>query len=98
MKADKSKYLFCIKVNTSTRISFSNDFVTQKYLNDRFIIFFIPGNVLPNFQSIENLDSFSICVKLTGGNGDCAWQHTQLFRQSISAIDEFPLELNITFY
>ncbi|XP_031638055.1 peptide-N(4)-(N-acetyl-beta-glucosaminyl)asparagine amidase [Contarinia nasturtii] len=56
------------------------------------------GKVLPNFQSIKNLDSFSICVKLTGGNGDCAWQHTQLFRQSILDADEFPFDLNITFF
>lgn len=62
------------------------------------LFFLIPGKVLPNFQSIKNLDSFSIRVKLLGGNGDCAWQHTQLFRQSLSDIEKFPFELKITFF
>lgn len=59
--------------------------------------FFSVGKMLPDFQSIRGLDSFSICVKMHGGKGDCAWQHTQLFRQSISALNDFPFELNIQF-
>lgn len=53
--------------------------------------------VLENIKNVQGLDSFSICVKLSGGKGDCAWQHTQLFRQSTSANDEFPFELEIGF-
>lgn len=62
------------------------------------VTFLHKGKVLPNFQSIKNLNSFSIIVKLSGGNGDCAWQHTQLFRQSSSSTNEFPFDLNITFF
>lgn len=55
------------------------------------------GAILESIESVQGLDSFSICVKLRGGKGDCAWQHTQLFRQTVSATDEFPFELQISF-
>ena len=57
---------------------------------------FVAGEILPNIQSIRGLDSFSVCVKMHGGKGDCAWQHTQLFRQSLSD-NQHPFELNIIF-
>lgn len=83
-----------LKIND---ITFKFDMKT--YENGQIDVSFLhKGKVLPNFQSIKNLDSFSINVKLSGGNGDCAWQHTQLFRQSISSINEFPFDLNITFF
>lgn len=56
------------------------------------------GTPLQGIENVQGLDSFTICVQLTGGNGDHAWQHTQLFRQSISTTDEFPFELQITFH
>lgn len=59
---------------------------------------FFAGKQLPDIQSVRGLDSFSIVAKLSGGIGDCAWQHTQLFRQSIAAKDEYPFELNIVFH
>ncbi|XP_055304059.1 peptide-N(4)-(N-acetyl-beta-glucosaminyl)asparagine amidase [Sitodiplosis mosellana] len=78
-------------------ISFKFDVKT--YENGQIEVTFLhKGKVLPNFQSIKNLDSFTINVQLSGGNGDCAWQHTQLFRQSIASINEFPFDLNITFF
>lgn len=58
----------------------------------------ILGKTLPNIQNVLNLDSFSLRVKLEGGNGDCAWQHTQLFRQSSSSSNEYPFMLEITFH
>jgi peptide-N4-(N-acetyl-beta-glucosaminyl)asparagine amidase len=50
-------------------------------------------------QIVENFigeSKFSIRVHLSGGNGDCAWQHAQLFRQSSNS-EEFPLQLEIKF-
>lgn len=55
------------------------------------------GTILESIENVLGLDSFSICVRLSGGKGDCAWQHTQLFRQSTSSHDEFPFELEISF-
>lgn len=41
-------------------------------------------------------NKFSISVHFSGGNGDCAWQHAQLFRQNISSND-FPFQLSVEF-
>lgn len=34
---------------------------------------------------------------MSGGKGDVAWQHTQLFRQRIGSTD-YPFELKIIFH
>jgi peptide-N4-(N-acetyl-beta-glucosaminyl)asparagine amidase len=47
-------------------------------------------------EEVKGLTKFSIVAKLSGGNGDIAWQHTQLFRQGKSA-EEFPFVINIKF-
>lgn len=39
---------------------------------------------------------FSIKLRLSGGNGNCAWQHAQVFRQSLTSLD-FPFQLFIKF-
>ncbi|XP_048470337.1 peptide-N(4)-(N-acetyl-beta-glucosaminyl)asparagine amidase [Rhincodon typus] len=36
-------------------------------------------------------------AELTGGEGDVAWQHTQLFRQSLTDHQDYPMEIIITF-
>ncbi|XP_037821916.1 peptide-N(4)-(N-acetyl-beta-glucosaminyl)asparagine amidase [Lucilia sericata] len=45
-------------------------------------------------NTLENCQEFEICAKLSGGKGDVAWQHTQLFRQSLSS-NEYPFDLQI---
>lgn len=42
------------------------------------------------------VSKFSIRVRLSGGKGDCAWQHAQVFRQTLASID-FPFQLSIKF-
>ncbi|XP_036677788.1 peptide-N(4)-(N-acetyl-beta-glucosaminyl)asparagine amidase isoform X1 [Drosophila suzukii] len=45
-------------------------------------------------SSVDNANGFQIVAKLTGGKGDMAWQHTQLFRQSLNSRD-YPFELEV---
>ncbi|KAI9577872.1 hypothetical protein GQX74_011059 [Glossina fuscipes] len=43
---------------------------------------------------IENCTRFEICAKLSGGKGDVAWQHKQLFRQSLNS-KNYPFDLQV---
>lgn len=47
-------------------------------------------------EKLKGSSKFSIRVRVSGGSGDCAWQHAQLFRQSLNSND-FPFQLSITF-
>ncbi|KAH8338779.1 hypothetical protein KR074_010073 [Drosophila pseudoananassae] len=47
--------------------------------------------------SVENSNGLQIVAKLSGGKGDVAWQHTQLFRQSLNSRD-YPFELQVYLY
>jgi len=46
------------------------------------------------FQGVQEL---ILSVRLSGGKGDNAWQHAQLFRQSVKDKNLFPLDIEITF-
>lgn len=53
------------------------------------------GKIVTKDQIVGN-SKFSIKVTLSGGYGDCAWQHAQVFRQSLASND-FPFTLAINF-
>ncbi|KAL5004691.1 hypothetical protein ScPMuIL_018147 [Solemya velum] len=49
-------------------------------------------------QKVEDLDGCNdVCLTamMRGGKGDIAWQHTQLFRQSLQDKQSFPLDIKI---
>lgn len=45
-------------------------------------------------EELKGRSKFSIKVNVSGGNGDCAWQHAQIFRQPLNS-DEFPFQLSV---
>ena len=47
-------------------------------------------------QSLSGSSSLSLEVNMSGGKGDVAWQHTQLFRQKDTETTEFPFDVKIT--
>ncbi|CAH1795770.1 unnamed protein product [Owenia fusiformis] len=55
----------------------------------------VAANNRKTITEMEGKKRVTLTAKLSGGNGDCAWQHTQLFRQPIDAT-ETPFELKVT--
>lgn len=47
-------------------------------------------------EQLAGSSKFSIRVRLSGGKGDCAWQHAQVFRQTLASND-FPFQLSVKF-
>lgn len=48
------------------------------------------------FREFQGEEWLTISVELSGGKGDVAWQHAQLFRQALNDKD-FPFVVNFTF-
>lgn len=70
---------------------------TKTYENGNVFVEFIDENekVLAK-EKLTGASKFSIRVRLSGGKGDCAWQHAQVFRQPLTSA-EFPFQLAIDF-
>lgn len=73
-------------------------FETKTFENGHVDVFLLDKNGLRvnDLKALKGETKFSIKAVLTGGNGDCAWQHTQLFRQEKGSKD-FPFVVNILF-
>lgn len=70
--------------------AFENGAIQTEFLDEN-------NKVVTKDQLIErNCRKFSIRAKLSGGRGDCAWQHAQVFRQRLNDA-EFPFELSVKF-
>lgn len=50
------------------------------------------GKALP-FPSLHGCAEFTVVAELTGGNGSVAWQHAQLFRQSLEDTEKASFEI-----
>ena len=64
-------------------VSFKNYIVTGDELNTMKDV------------NIKGSRTFTVTARLSGGQGDVAWQHTQLFRQPLDATDD-PFEIKIS--
>lgn len=48
---------------------------------------------MQTFQSLSGSSEFTIEARLSGGEGDASWQHSQLFRQSLTEPEESSFEI-----
>uniref|UniRef100_A0A1I8Q858 Peptide-N(4)-(N-acetyl-beta-glucosaminyl)asparagine amidase n=1 Tax=Stomoxys calcitrans TaxID=35570 RepID=A0A1I8Q858_STOCA len=74
--------------------SFKMTLEKKTFGEGRIDITFRDGKTKEIITTLENSNNFEICAKLSGGKGDVAWQHAQLFRQSLNS-QEFPFELQL---
>lgn len=72
-------------------------FETQTFQNGKIAIEILdPLDQVISKDQLTGTSKFSIRVRLSGGNGDCGWQHAQVFRQNLNS-SEFPFQLSIQF-
>ncbi|XP_071167809.1 peptide-N(4)-(N-acetyl-beta-glucosaminyl)asparagine amidase-like [Mytilus edulis] len=55
------------------------------------------SNEFQTVHDLEGEDGMTITADLSGGKGDNAWQHTQLFRQSNTDLEFCPFEVKVHF-
>ncbi|XP_071822606.1 peptide-N(4)-(N-acetyl-beta-glucosaminyl)asparagine amidase-like isoform X2 [Apostichopus japonicus] len=54
------------------------------------------GSNSETFTDFRGSATLELTAELSGGEGDVAWQHTQLFRMSTDQLDTFPFEWRIS--
>lgn len=54
------------------------------------------GPTSDDFTDFRGSNTLELKAELSGGEGDVAWQHTQLFRMKSDEIDTFPLDWRIS--
>lgn len=74
-----------LKFNTNV---FDSGVASFEFLNE--------SNKVVKQSDVTGTSRFSIRARLSGGSGDCSWQHAQVFRQSLSD-KEFPFQLSVNF-
>ena len=64
---------------------------------DLLIFYYTTGHSLQDFMTFDlnGAKTLSIKAVMHGGKGEVAWQHTQLFRQSIQSKGEYPFEIRL---
>ena len=70
---------------------------TQTFESGNIVLEFLDSSdkIIPK-ENLSGVSKFSIRARLSGGKGDCAWQHAQVFRQSLTSND-FPFQLKVNF-
>lgn len=82
--------------NSSAEVKDSNFENNNQTFHATCVLWFLSGKVFTSIQELKGASEFIMKATLKGGRGDCAWQHAQLFRQSINEKD-FPFDLQIKF-
>ncbi|GAB0090344.1 Peptide-N(4)-(N-acetyl-beta-glucosaminyl) asparagine amidase [Sergentomyia squamirostris] len=75
------------------------NFESKIYESGRISLLFMNenGEIVRDVQKLKNSRKFVVKAVLSGGKGDIAWQHTQLFRQELKCL-KYPFEICLNFY
>lgn len=68
--------------------------LTSSYLSSNGIYTI---NLSPNDEQFKSVKGLILRADLSRGHSDVAWQHTQLFRQSLNDVNNYPYEINFHF-
>lgn len=86
-----------MKIKSVTVMALSQTFhsgtVCWKLLSGQTSADFSGDGKVQSFPSLSGSTEFIIVAELCGGDGDAAWQHAQLFRQSLKETDEPSFEI-----
>ena len=58
--------------------------------------FLSPDGARTHLKDLAGSKTMTLTAHMRGGKGDVAWQHTQLFRQELSQVAHYPLDIKIT--
>lgn len=68
--------------------------ITQMCTNEQCVRGF--GKSEEVYAEFRGCTELTLTARLSGGNGECKWQHAQIFRQSLNS-QHFPFDITITF-
>lgn len=52
---------------------------------------------MKTYSELSGEDEMTLTAMLSGGKGEVAWQHTQMFRQKIDDTNFHPLDVKVFF-
>ncbi|XP_033749677.1 peptide-N(4)-(N-acetyl-beta-glucosaminyl)asparagine amidase-like [Pecten maximus] len=80
----------CVKSAT-----YENGVVSWRLCSDDHCAILKGTDDLKSVSDLNGVNSMTLTANLSGGKGDVAWQHTQLFRQKNDDFDTYPFEVKI---
>ncbi|XP_069137511.1 peptide-N(4)-(N-acetyl-beta-glucosaminyl)asparagine amidase-like [Argopecten irradians] len=76
-------------------VTYENGVVSWRLCSDDKCAILRGTDDLKSVSELNGVDSMTLTANLSGGKGDVAWQHTQLFRQKNDDFDVYPFEMKI---
>ncbi|OWF52816.1 peptide-N(4)-(N-acetyl-beta-glucosaminyl)asparagine amidase-like [Mizuhopecten yessoensis] len=80
----------CVKSST-----YENGVLSWRLCSDNQCAILKGTDDLKSVSDLNGVADMTLTANLSGGKGDVAWQHTQLFRQTNTDFDIFPFEVKI---
>ncbi|CAC5363219.1 E3.5.1.52 [Mytilus coruscus] len=85
-----------LEVRISSAV-YENGVISWQLCSDSKCAMLKGSNEFQTVHDLEGEDGMTITADLSEGKGDNSWQHTQLFRQSVSDLEFYPFEVKVHF-